>query len=35
MNDGFFPPEKYKDYIAFQTSISKQDNTKVSLIKTP
>jgi hypothetical protein len=35
MNDGYFPPEKYKDYVAFRKEMSKQDNTKVSLIKTP
>jgi hypothetical protein len=35
MNAGFFPPEKYKDYIAFRKEISKQDNAKISLIKTP
>jgi hypothetical protein len=35
MNSGFFPPEKYKDYIAFRKEISKQDNAKITLIKTP
>jgi len=35
MTDGLFPPEKYKDYVAFRKEISKQDNVKVSLIKAP
>jgi len=35
MSDGIYPPEKYKDYVAFIKEISKQDNTKISLIKMP
>lgn len=32
-NDGYYPPEKFKDYVSFVNLISRQDNIKVSLIK--
>lgn len=33
VNDGIYPPEQYKDYVAFIKSVSTFDNVKVSLIQ--
>lgn len=33
MNDGFYPPEKFRDYADFIKSISMSDNVKVSLLQ--
>jgi len=32
INDGLYPPEKYKDYVSFMKEVNKQDNAKISLV---